>query len=416
MMTLSEELLERGLVYQYSTDTLEEIFKSDTKRTLYLGVDPTADSMHVGNLVPYMLLYHLMRAGHKIIFLIGGGTALIGDPSGKDTEREFVDAKVVLERSKKMEAGVRKIAHGDITFVNNYDWLSKLSLIEFLRDVGKHFTVNTMIKKDAVSARLQGGNGISFTEFSYALLQSYDYYHLHTKYGCDLQIGASDQWGNISSGIDYIRRTTEDKVYGLTLPLLINPSTGKKYGKTEKDTVWLDAEKTSPFEFYQFWLNTTDEHVVEYLKMFTFIKLEEIQVLGEKLQKDPQAREAQKQLAIEVTKFVHGEHIAKMVSHAAAVVFNNESLNDLSKEEIDVVLENAPSHRIENDITIIDLLTEIKLASSKREAREFVEHGAVSIDGQKITEVTYIIKARIKQNKNALLRRGKKSITVLQFY
>lgn len=414
-MTLSKELLERGLVYQYSTDSLEEIFKSDTKRTLYLGVDPTADSMHVGHLVPYMLLNHLLNAGHTVIFLIGGGTALIGDPSGKDTERDFVDAEIVEKRSKKLEENVRKIAHGDITFVNNYDWLSKLSLIEFLRDVGKHFTVNTMIKKDSVSIRLLGENGISFTEFSYALLQSYDYYHLHTKYNCDLQIGASDQWGNISSGIDYIRRTTGDEVYGLTLPLLINPSTGKKFGKSEGNAIWLDAEKTSPFEFYQFWLNTADEHAIAYLKMFTFLKLEEIRVLEKKLKEDPQEREAQKLLALEVTTFVHGEKVAKTASSAATIIFKTDSLHLLSEEEIAVVLANVPTHRVENDIAITDLLVETMLARSKREAREFVEHGAVSIDGQKIMKTAHLVEAKARQNKTALLRRGKKSITILQF-
>lgn len=414
-MTLSEELIERGLVHQYSTESLEDIFSENTKRTLYLGIDPTADSMHVGHLVPYMLLNHLLQAGHKVILLVGGGTALIGDPSGRDTEREFVDIAVVEERRKKLEENVKKIAGGDITFVNNFDWLSKLSLVEFLRDVGKHFTVNSMIKKESVSTRLESESGISFTEFSYALLQSYDYYHLHREYNCDLQIGASDQWGNITSGIDYIRRTTGDEVYGLTIPLLINPSTGKKFGKSEGNAVWLDETKTSPFAFYQFWLNTADENVIAYLKMFTFLSLEEIQTLEEKLKKDPGGREAQKELALTLTTFIHGENVADAVSRAASILFNSDSLESSSKEDTELILAYAPIHYVEHDTEIVELLTNAALATSKREARGFIESGAVSINGEKVTESTYKLTTADKKGTVALLRRGKKNVSVLRF-
>ena len=372
-MKLSEELKERGLIYQSSPEDASVILDEGV-RTVYLGIDPTADAIHVGNLVPYMLLNHLLNAGHKAIIVLGGGTALIGDPSGKDTEREFVDESVVKERCEKMKKNVRALtASKEITFVNNHDWLSKLDMIEFLRDVGKYFTVNAMMKRDSVATRLASESGISFTEFSYALLQSYDYYHLHTKYGCDLQIGGSDQWGNIVSGIDYIRRRTGNEVYGLTLPLVIDSATGKKFGKSMGNAVWLDKEKTTPYDFYQFWFNTSDENVVLYLKMFTFLPLEEIREIEVAFKAHPGDRLAQRLLAEEVTRFVHGE---------------------------DVVIER-PTLRLASGTSLLEGVLTSGLASSKREAREFITGGAVTIDGEKMTDPDALLRAGV-------LQRGKK--------
>lgn len=374
-MKLSEELKERGFVYQSSPEDLGVILDGGT-RTVYLGVDPTAEAMHVGHLVPYMLLNHLMRAGHTVILLIGGGTALIGDPSGKDTEREFVEADTVRARSEKLEQNIRRITvSGDITFLNNFDWLSELHLIDFLRDVGKHFTVNALMKKESVAKRLESERGISFTEFSYALLQSYDYWYLHQHHGCDLQIGASDQWGNITAGIDYIRRVAGNEVYGLTMPLLVNPATGRKFGKSEEGTVWLDADMTTPYQFYQFWFNTSDEQVIAYLKLFTFLSLDEIAEIEAEFSKDTSGRLAQHRLAEEVTRFVHGE---------------------------DVEIE-TPILTIKSGMNVVDVLIQSGLAASKREAREFVESGAVTLDGERITDTETPIGAGV-------LQRGKKKM------
>lgn len=410
--TLAQELQERGFVNQCSAETLEEVVESTT-RTVYLGIDPTADAMHVGHLVPYMLLNHLMRYGHTAILLMGGGTALIGDPSGKDTEREFVEAEVVQTRCARLEAQVRKLTPvAEVRFVNNYDWLSKLSMVEFLRDVGKHFTVNAMVKKDSVATRLASEQGISYTEFSYALLQSYDYYHLHQTYGCDLQIGASDQWGNITSGIDYVRRVTGDTVYGLTMPLLINPATGKKFGKSEGNSVWLDPEKTSPFAFYQFWLNTPDDQVVPYLKLFTLLSLTEIAEIEAAGNVTPAERIAQKRLAHEVTAFVHGADVADAVANASAVLFGTEAITKLTPEEQDILRKNAPYVEVAIGTPLVDVLVAAGLAGSKREARTFLESGAVSIDGVKIVELDAVLAPAAAPL--ALLRRGKKQVCVIE--
>lgn len=410
-MTLSEELKERGFVYQTSTEDVSEILDGE-KRTVYLGIDPTADSIHVGNLVPYMLLNRLMLAGHKVILLMGGGTALIGDPGGKSEERPFVEPEVVAQQAQKMEVGIRRFVSGDVQFVNNYDWLSKLSMIEYLRDVGKHFTVNAMIKKDIVANRLTEDNSISYTEFSYSLLQGYDYYHLHKAYGCDLQIGGSDQWSNIIAGVDFIRRKTGNTVHALTMPLVVDKATGKKFGKSEGNAIWLDAEKTSPYTFYQFWLNTSDESVIDYLKLFTFLSLEELAELERQHEENPGARLAQKTLARLVTSFVHGEENTKSVEHASAALFGEVSFGELSETEALMVKESAPSCTTEEGTLVVDLLVGSALASSKREARTFIESGAVQINGNKVTDTEETIS--FVAGEMFLLKRGKKKLCVVE--
>lgn len=409
-MKLSQELTERGFIYQCSHENVSDVLDGE-KRTVYLGIDPTADSIHVGNLVPYMLLNRLMQAGHKVILLMGGGTALIGDPGGKSEERPFVEPEVVAVQAQKMEAGIRKFVTGDVTFVNNYDWLSKLSMIEYLRDVGKHFTVNAMIKKDIVANRLTADNSISYTEFSYSLLQGYDYYHLHKEYGCDLQIGGSDQWGNIIAGVDYIRRTTSDEVFALTMPLVVDKATGKKFGKSEGNAIWLNAEKTTPYQFYQFWLNTSDENVFDYLKLFTFMSLEEVAALASEHQMNPGARAAQRRLADEVTTFVHGKEQTESVARVADTLFGGTALADLNQDEIVVLKENAPYTEVSDQTMLVDVLLTAELASSKREARTFIESGAVSVNAEKITDVEYIVS--VEQGTLQLIKRGKKNLAVI---
>jgi len=322
---LSHVLRERGYVYQHSTD-LEEIADKES-RTVYEGFDPSADSLHVGNLMGILVLRRFLEAGHKVILLVGGGTGMIGDPSGKSEERVLLTPEQVQHNSKKIAAQAKILLGSDnFQMVNNADWLSKVSLLEFLRDIGKNFSVNAMIQRDSIKERLEGREqGISYTEFSYMLLQAYDFLHLYERYGCNWQHGSSDQWGNIVSGIDLIRRKTGTTVYGTTHGLLINKSTGKKFGKTEGGAVWLDPQKTTPFQFYQFWVNTGDTEVEEYLLKMTLSPKTEIDSVMKEQQEKPAARAAQKKLAYEVTKLVHGESEAQKVKQTAEALFRGDA-------------------------------------------------------------------------------------------
>ncbi len=412
-MKLSEELLKRGFIYQYSTEDLGEILDG-APRVVYLGIDPTAEAIHVGNLVPYMLLNHLLKAGHKVILLIGGGTALIGDPSGRDAERELATTDVVSARAKKMEENIKKLTVGDIQFVNNYDWLSKLSAVEFLRDVGKHFTVNSLIKKDAISARLNSENGISYTEFSYALLQSYDFFHLHTNFGVDLQIGGSDQWGNITGGIDYVRRTTGDSVYGLTMQLVVDKATGKKFGKSMGNAVWLDANLTSPYELYQFWFNTADDSVIDYLRLFTFLSLEVIEEIEKAHAEAPEKRIAQLRLADEVVTFVHGKDASDAAKKVTEVLFGKAVLGTLTDIELEVMTKHAPKSQVKEGTSLVDVLIETGLAASKREARTFIVSKAVSVNEAIIEDAEAVVTEK-DYGKLAIIRKGKKSRVLIEF-
>lgn len=305
-MKLSALLRERGYIYQHSSE-LEEIADGQ-KRTVYQGFDPSADSLHVGNLMGLLVMRRFLEAGHNVILVVGGGTGMIGDPSGKSEERVLLTPEQVAHNSKRIAAQAKTLlGSGNFRMVNNAEWLGETNLLEFLRDIGKNFSVNAMIQRDSVKERLEGREqGISYTEFSYMLLQAYDFLHLHERYGCDWQHGSSDQWGNIVSGIDLIRRKTGKTAYGTTHGLLINKSTGKKFGKSEGGAVWLDPEKTSPFEFYQFWFNTADDDVEEYLLKMTLLPKDEIEAVMEEQRKNPAGRAAQKKLAEEVTMLVHG--------------------------------------------------------------------------------------------------------------
>lgn len=408
-MSLSRELEARGFVHQCSATNLAEILDSE-KRVVYHGIDPTADSAHAGNFVNWILLRHLVEAGHKVIFLVGGGTGRIGDPRPTE-ERELANEVVLDERVEKLKAQAEKILGSkDILFVNNQDWLGGLQLIDFLRDTGKHFTVNELVKKEAIAERLKTQNGISYTEFAYPLLQAYDYLELHRRYGCDLQVGGSDQWGNIVAGVDLVRRVAQKKVYALTQPLVIDKTTGKKFGKSEGNAVWLDEEKTSVYSFYQFWVGTSDENVIDYLKRFTFLPLVEINELSESAKKNPEAREAQVVLADEVTSLVHGSKAKDLVKQVSELLFSAASLSGVGEDVRRVIVENAPVHKVEEVVGIVDLLVASGLASSKREARQFVENKAISLEGEVVIASNLMVEPTEALRS---LRRGKKKFVVL---
>lgn len=411
-MKLSEELQIRGFVHQISAETLTEIVDGP-KRIVYHGIDPTADSAHAGNFVNWILLRHLVQHGHKVIFLVGGGTGRIGDPK-PDAERELADGAEIDARVEKLkQQAMHLLGTTDITFVNNNDWLGSLGLIDFLRDIGKHFTVNELVKKDAIANRLASEVGLSYTEFAYPLLQAYDYLALHRQYGCDFQVGGSDQWGNIIAGVDLVRRVEQKTVYALTQPLVIDKATGKKFGKSEGNAVWLDPAKTSPYAFYQFWLNTADESVIDFLKRFTFLELPVIEQLAQAAQADPGARIAQKQLAYEVTAFVHGAVVADAVARVSEMLFGVAPLTDLSDAERILLLENAPHVPLVRGEGLVDALVRTELAASKREARTFIEGGAIAINNQKVSDVELVLAEEHAMHGLVLIKRGKKKLCLL---
>ena len=411
-MSLANELEARGFIHQFSAATLQEIVDGE-KRTIYHGVDPTADSIHAGNFVNYMMLRHFIQNGHKVVLLIGGGTGMIGDPK-PDVERTLNSPKVVAERVEKLSAQAKHLLGSEnITFVNNHDWLGSLNLIDFLRDTGKHFTVNELIKKEAIANRLGSETGISYTEFAYPLLQAFDYLTLHEKFGCDLQVGGSDQWGNMVAGIDLVRKKTGDTVHVVTVPLVVDKTTGKKFGKSEGNAVWLDADKTSSYEFYQFWFNVSDESVVDYLKLFTFLSLEEIEQIKQEFDLNPGNRVAQKTLAFAVTEIVHGTEAATAAQNVSQILFGDQTLEGLSDIEREILLSNAPVSTLKEGNGLVDILVEVGLATSKREARTFIEGGAVSVNGEKVEDLEKTITNNDNISGLVLLKRGKKNLHLL---
>lgn len=410
-MKFSEELVARGYISQFSAPSLSEII-DDKKRVIYHGIDPSADSAHAGNFVNWMLLRQLIKNGHKVIFLVGGGTGLIGDPK-PDAERTLSPQEEVALRVEKLKAQAQRLLKDEsIEFVNNYDWLSSLSLLGFLRDIGKNFTVNELIKKEAISRRLETDNGLSYTEFAYPLLQAYDYLVLNREKGCDLQIGGSDQWGNIIAGVDLVRRMEQKTVHAITVPLVIDKTTGKKFGKSEGNAVWLDETKTSPYNFYQFWFNVADENVIDYLKLFTDLDLVEIGEIEKSLISNPGGRAAQKILAREVTTIVHGADKAKISERISECLFGDRKLSELEAGEVDILIQNAPYFEVADQTNIVDVLVAVNLATSKREARTFIESGAVYKDGEKIVDVNL----NLDKSTDALvqLKRGKKQVALVK--
>ena len=409
-MKLSEVLKERGYAYQQSSETLEEI-TDGAKRTVYLGIDPSADSLHIGNLMGLLVLRRFLEDGHKVILLTGGGTGMVGDPGGKSEERNLLDEETIEKNSKAVAAQIRTVfGSDDFIEENNAKWLSKLSLLEFLRDIGKHFTVNSMIKKDIVRDRLDKESPISFTEFSYSLLQGYDYLHLNQEYGCDVQVGGSDQWSNILAGVEFIRRKTEKTVYALTWPLIINKSTGKKFGKSESGAIWLDAKKTSPFEMYQFLLNSEDEAVEEYLLKLTMLSWSDIEavMLGHKT--DPSKRLAQRTLALEVVTIVHGAAAAQRAQLVTEALFGDTEISDAGW---DAISTDAPSKKVAVGSSLIDALVNTGLAESKTQARQFLSSGAISLNGESMSDEKRMFEESDFSKGAALLKRGKRNISIL---
>lgn len=412
-MKLSELLRQRGYVHQHSSETLEEITDGE-KRTLYLGIDPSADSLHVGNLMGLIVLRRFLEAGHRIVILTGGGTGMIGDPGGKSAERNLLDEATIEHNTNAVAKQIRQVfGSPDFIEVNNAEWLSKLKLLEFLRDVGKHFTVNAMIKKDIVKNRLDAESPISFTEFSYSLLQGYDYFHLNDTYGVDLQVGGSDQWSNLLAGVEFIRRKTEKEVHALTWPLIVNRSTGKKFGKSEQGAVWLDPKKTSPYAFYQFFLNVEDDAVEELLLKLTLLDFHEVESIANAHKNEPGSRIAQKELARAVTTIVHGEEAAENAENVSAVLFGEKTLSEVSRDARQLLAQEAPNAGIQLGLPVVDALIAANLASSKREARQFIEDGAVSLGDEKVTDVARVLEESDFQNNLAILKRGKRNSAVL---
>ena len=398
-MKLSEELQYRGFANQSTFANLADL---DSKPiTLYLGTDPSGDSLHVGHLAVYMMVRRFLDHGKKVILLVGGGTGMIGDM--RDTEeRELLSLDTIAHNKKALSAQVSRLFSGqDFTLVDNYDWLHELNLLDFLRETGKKFNMAELVQRDFFKSRIQNGGGLSFAEFTYTLLQGYDFNHLHKNYGVNLQIGGSDQWGNILSGVELIRKNGGE-AFGMTSPLVINKSTGRKFGKSEGGAVWLDPKKTSPFKFYQFWLNTDDESSIDYLKLFTLLKPDQIDEITKIHSENPGQRLAQKTLSREITNLVHSEDISKNVEKVSEILFGkNADFSNISEEEFNIFAEELPTINFRENLTIIDALTESKIVKSRSEANRLIAGNAVSINGEKVqTDQEISKKSLIKKGKN----------------
>ncbi|MFV0560144.1 MAG: tyrosine--tRNA ligase [Enterococcus sp.] len=409
-MNIIDELTWRDAINQQTNEERLHELVDEKSISLYCGVDPTGDSMHIGHLIPFMMMKRFQLAGHHPYIVIGGGTGSIGDPSGRNSERVLQTMEQVQHNVEALSNQMTKLfGHdGDFTFVNNYDWLSKLSLLDFLRDYGKNFNINTMLAKDIVASRLEVG--ISFTEFTYQILQSIDFLHLYREHDVQLQIGGADQWGNITSGLDLIRKLegTEAEAFCLTIPLMLKAD-GTKFGKTAGGAIWLDPKKTSPFEFYQFWLNQDDRDVVKYLKFFTFLTQEEIEELEEKVATAPEKREAQRRLAEEVTRFVHSEEDLQEAQKITEALFSG-NIKELNAKEIEQGFGKMPTVEISSTPeNIVELLVATGIEKSKRQAREDVSNGAIYINGDRVTDLAFMIDPATEfDGKFVVIRKGKK--------
>ena len=409
-MKFFEELQWRGLVKDIAGDDLEDKLNND-KITFYWGTDPTADSLHLGHYSSLITAKRLAKAGHHPILLVGGATGLIGDPR-PTAEREIISKEVVEANIKCLSKQVRDIVGGDVEVVNNNDWMKEFTFTEFLREVGKYINVNYMLNKDIIRRRLE--TGITFAEFAYMLIQGYDFLHLYKEKGVTLQAAGSDQWGNITTGIDLIKKITGEQVYGFTMPLILD-ATGKKFGKSEGNALWLDEDKTSSYELYQYLINTEDEKVEEYLKVFTFLSPDEIKDIMKKHNERPEERLAQKTLACEIIKDLHGQESCDRAIQISEALFSGD-IKSFTSKEIEVAFKGLPPFEINEDKNIVDLLVDGGICSSKREAREFVTNSSISINGDKITDLEYVIsKDKAIDNKYVVIRRGKKKYYIGKF-
>ncbi|RTR29577.1 tyrosine--tRNA ligase [Robertmurraya yapensis] len=418
-MNLLQDLQWRGIVYQQTDEEgLTELLEKE-KISLYCGMDPTGDSMHIGHLLPFLTLRRFQNAGHRPIVLVGGATGLIGDPKATE-ERVLQTVETVQKNVEALTEQLKTIfnfeGENGAIMVNNYDWTAPMNVITFLRDYGKHIGINYMLAKDTIATRLE--TGISFTEFAYTILQGMDFKHLYEQHNCKLQIGGSDQWGNITTGLELIRKMTDEdsKAFGLTIPL-VTKADGTKFGKTESGAVWLDPEKTSPYEFYQFWINTADADVVKYLKYFTFLSKEQIEVLEQSVQEEAHLRKAQKALAEELTRMIHGEVALQQAIKITEALFSGD-IRNLTASEIKEGFKDVPSyeHKEGEKLGIVDLLVNAKISPSKRQAREDVANGAIYVNGERITEVEYVLSDNDRiENQFTVIRRGKKKYFLIKY-
>ena len=401
-MKLSEELQWRGF-WNQTTFTNDKLIDSENF-TLYLGTDPSADSLHVGHLAVYMMVRHFLERGHKVFLLVGGGTGMIGDM--RDTEERSLLSYAEIEHNKRaLKAQVSQIFAGrDFTLVDNADWLGNLELLPFLRDIGKNFNMADLIGREFFKARIDNGKGLSFAEFTYTLLQGYDFWHLFKHHSVNLQIGGSDQWGNLLSGVELIRKKENAEVYAMTAPLLINKSTGRKFGKSEGGAVWLDEAKTSVYKFYQFWLNVDDESAIEYMKIFTMLDRDTIEAIAENHAVNPGARSAQKVLAREVTDIVHGVNRRESVERVTEVLFGGGDFRQLSDDDLDALAKEIP--RVDVGVGVIEALVISGAVSSNGEAKRLLKSGAISLNGEKITEDQAV-------NTTSLLKKGKNTFVLI---
>ena len=417
-MNIFEELKVRGLIFQTTDEAALVKALTENSVTFYTGYDPTADSLHLGHLVPILNMRRLQLAGHNPVALVGGATGMIGDPSFKDSERSLQTTETVANWSNSIKNQLSRFLsfEGDhaAKVVNNYDWFSTMNVLEFLRDIGKHFTINYMMSKESVKSRIE--TGISYTEFAYQILQGYDFYQLNENHGITLQIGGSDQWGNMVAGTDLIRKKSGNETHVITVPL-ITDSTGKKFGKSEGNAVWLDADKTSPYEFYQFWLNVADADAVKFLRIFTFLSLDDIDSLAKVFEAAPHERLAQKTLAKEVVSLVHGEAAYEQAVNISEQLFEGH-IKALSVKDIKAGLKDVPNHTVTGDFdgNLVNLLVDAKISPSRRQAREDITNGAIYLNGERQTDLDYVLSDTDKlENELTVIRRGKKKYTIVNY-
>jgi len=420
-MNFIEELKWRGMIHDTMPGTEEQLAKEMT--SAYIGFDPTSDSLHIGSLVPILLLVHFQRCGHKPIALVGGATGMVGDPSGKSEERNLLTEEVLQNNLRGVKQQLEKFLDFDTSkpnaaeMVNNYDWFREMNFLQFIRDVGKHITVNYMMAKDSVKKRIESENGISFTEFTYQLIQGYDFYWLYKNKNCKLQMGGSDQWGNIVTGTELVRRKAGGEAFALTCPL-VKKADGTKFGKTEKGNIWLDPAKTSPYQFYQFWLNASDEDAKSWIKLFTLLPQEEVEALIAEHDQSPHLRILQKRLAKELTCFIHTEHDYEFAVKASEILFGNattDALQSLSEAQLLQALEGVPAfeypkENLNSGVDVVTFLADSKIFPSKGEARKTVQGGGVSLNKEKINSIDLMVdKSQLLNDKYILVQKGKKN-------
>ncbi len=419
-MKLSEELLWRGQIKDMTFGDitwLDELTWEKGTKTFYLGADcQSADSLTIGNLAVFLLARRLLKHGWKAVLLVGGATSLIGDPGGKDTERNLTPREQIQANVRGIEAQVKHLFSGmEFTLVDNYDWFKDIGYLDFLRDVGKHYSMTELLQRDYIQARLgEGGAGISYAEFSYSLIQGYDYWHLFKNHNVIMQIGGSDQWGNMLSGVPLIRKREGIEAHALSMPLVINKATGKKFGKSEDGAVWLDAKRTSPFKFYQFWINADDMGVEDYLKIYTELDKEQIDQLMAEHRENPGLRLAQKKLAYEVTCFIHGKERTDAVERATSALFGGLSYVDLTKADFEVLAGELKTVKAQHGVDLAGLLVEAELATSKTEARRFLADSAVYINGSQFSSEKATLEASDALHGYVVLRRGKNQTALVE--